>query len=74
MKGRRTPSGLEAVRDYSRPEGWYSIRCHCGFTNIENIGPKLAPPVGPGSTSFVPRPSPTCARCQKVLAPLRRDY
>jgi len=39
----------------------------CGFINaIEPSEPIVAP--ASGSTGFVPKASPTCARCQKVLS------
>lgn len=44
------------------------IACNsCGFSNLVQKRERHSPLTEPGSYSFVPKASPTCARCMKVM-------
>lgn len=51
------------------PDGMTRVECKsCGFSNLVPEKEVETAPSGPGSYSFAPRASPTCARCLKTLS------
>ena len=49
-------------------DGMVRVKCSsCGLSNLVPEQKRSEPLSRPGSYSFVPKPTPTCARCLRML-------